>query len=605
MTKRRGMVRLALVCAGLIILVSAEPNSGRQPTTGAEPPLASPAAAPTPSVPRIVVTEPSSPPSLPVSPPTNASAAAPWPQPPVAPRSAAPEMLPATMPPSNVSAQAHRSPTLPAGTPPKASPTAPPPGMPTVADESVAYAGAAEAVNSKQEPAVTMEWTGPTVVRVGQPGDYTLTVSNMSDASLSQVAVRVRVPAGMNAIAAEPTVVPQGDLLLWDLGTLAPKKDRQIQVRFVGQRRGDFSPQTSVTFTGNTTLKFRVREPRLVVKLAWPQKVNAGDTVPFTFTATNNGDGPAEQVRINAVLSEGLDHPQGRQHSFEIGTLAPGESRSVQVICTSRMGGQQSCECTAQADGNLKAQDRALVAVILPRLDINVAGPVLRYVDRKATYSFKVSNPSDLPASNVTIQDIVPAGFKVVSASDGGRVDPATRNVSWVVGDLAPGQAKEVKLEVQATTPGDFKHKAIVAAARGLKAEREISTRVEGVSSLLLEVMDEFDPIEVGAENTYEIRVANTGSMTESNVKLVCTLPPQLTYVSHQGPVRCKQEGKTLIFEPLPKLAPRTDAQFKIKVKATAAGDVRFKAQITSPSLAEPIQMMEATRIYADSPDGK
>ena len=62
-------------------------------------------------------------------------------------------------------------------------------------------------------------------------------------------------------------------------------------------------------------------------------------------------------------------------------------------------------------------------------------------------------------------------------------------------------------------------------------------------------------------------------------------------------------EGKTVTFEPLPKLAARADAIYRLTVKTLAAGDVRFKTQVTSTNLVEPVIEMEATRIYADAPE--
>ena len=103
---------------------------------------------------------------------------------------------------------------------------------------------------------------------------------------------------------------------------------------------------------------------------------------------------------------------------------------------------------------------------------------------------------------------------------------------------------------------------------RGLKAENEAMTRVEGLSALLLEVVDTQDPIEVGADTSYEIRITNTGTKTETDVRLACTIPDQMQLKLAQGPVRFQEQGKMVVFEPLPKLAPRADAIYRIFVKA-------------------------------------
>lgn len=452
----------------------------------------------------------------------------------------------------------------------------------------------------RQEPAVSLEWIGPPQAKVGRPADYTIVVRNVCNLAVHQVLVRVRVPAGMTVTATEPKALAEGNVLMWELGTLAARQDRNIQLRVVPDGRGSLGCQAWVTFTGSSAMRVKVTEPRLSLKASAPDKVMVGDAATFVLTVGNPGDGPAEQVRIHAVLSEGLEHPRGRSVDYEVGNLAPGESRSVQLMCAAKAGGEQHCEAVAEAEGDLRAQERCALGVITPRLDVEVAGPRLRYLDRKATYTIKVTNPGDAPATNVSVGDVVPPGFKFLGASDGGRHDFSSRSVSWFLGEVGPGQTKDVSLQVVAINPGEHRHHVTAQGARGLRVDTEIMTRVEGLPAMLLEVVDTEDPIEVGADTCYEVRITNTGSKTESDIKLVCTLPDKMVFKSAQGPVSFHEAGKEVVFESLPKLAPRADAIFRVNVKALAAGDVRFRAQITSANLVEPVMEMESTRIYED-----
>jgi hypothetical protein len=51
--------------------------------------------------------------------------------------------------------------------------------------------------------------------------------------------------------------------------------------------------------------------------------------------------------------------------------------------------------------------------------------------------------------------------------------------------------------------------------------ESHCEIRVVGVSALLLEKGDDPDPIEVGEETTYYVRVTNQGTTDDTNVKVV------------------------------------------------------------------------------------
>jgi uncharacterized repeat protein (TIGR01451 family) len=304
------------------------------------------------------------------------------------------------------------------------------------------------------------------------------------------------------------------------------------------------------------------------------------------------------------MLSEGLEHVRGPSIDFDIGNLGAGETRSVQIMCQAKAGGTQTCKTAVEAEG-LNANDSASVAVIMPRIDLQVSGPGLRYLERKALYTIKVTNPGDAAATNVTVGDVVPSGFKVLAASNGGRYDANLRTASWFVGEVGPGQSREVQLEVMAVNPGKYTHKATAVGDRGLRAEGEFTTSVEGLSALGVELIDTEDPVEVNGETAYEIRINNTGSKTETNIKLIAEVPSQMQLKSATGPAKYAVEGNKITFEPVEKLAPRAEALFRINVKAMEQGTVRFKIQVTSTNLVEPVIKMEATRIYADAPDSK
>jgi uncharacterized repeat protein (TIGR01451 family) len=494
------------------------------------------------------------------------------------------------------------SPVLTPSTPPKITraaaieePAAEPAGAPEVVHT-------AEAPTGKQEPAVSLEWIGPATLRLGQPVNFVLSVKNTSSATVHGVVVRNRVPAGVIVKAAEPRAGGEGQILAWELGTLQAGQERRIQLQLVPEKKGDLDCQASVTFTGSTVARLKVREPKLVLKTTTVEKVMVGDPATLTLMISNPGDGVAEGVKVKTTLPDGLEHARGKVVEFELGSLAPNETRTVQLVCASKAGGAQKCETLALADGDLTATDEATVEVMLPKLDLVVTGPKLRYLDRQATYNIQVTNAGSAPVQNVTLSDLLPVGFKFLSATVGGRLDPATKSVSWFVGDLTPGQSREVSLTVLAVQPGEQKHKVTANAARGLKSESEAVTRVEGLSALLMELVDLDDPVEVGADTSYEIRVTNTGSKTETNLQLVCTVPDKMEFRGAKAPggVKYKVQGKEVIFDVLPKLAPRADVVFKVLVRGAAPGDLRFRAWITADGLSDPVLKEESTKVYGE-----
>jgi uncharacterized repeat protein (TIGR01451 family) len=425
-------------------------------------------------------------------------------------------------------------------------------------------------------------------------------VRNLSVVGVQQVQARVHVPKGLTVAGTEPKGVVENGLLVWELGALAARQERTLRVRLVAETRGDLTPEAWVTFTCALPLRLHVHEPCLVLKTNVPDQILVGDPATLAFTVTNTGDAPADKVKIQASLSEGLEHGSGKQLEFNVGALAPGESRGATLGCSPKTGGKHTCQARAEGEGGLLAHDRVVLSAVAPRLQVQASGPGLRYMERKAVYTFRVHNPGDAAAANVVLVDVMPEGFKFISASDGGQHDASGRQISWFLNEIGPGQAKEVHLELLPIMLGEHKQQIVAQAAHGLKAEAETKTKVEGLAALVTEVVDTEDPIEVGAETTYEVRIINTGSKDDNDLKLVCTLPDKMEFKTAQGPARYHADGKKIIFDPLPQLSPRADALYRLTVKGVAAGDVRFMVQVTSANVVEPITRTESTRIYAD-----
>ena len=245
----------------------------------------------------------------------------------------------------------------------------------------------------------------------------------------------------------------------------------------------------------------------------------------------------------------------------------------------------------------IEGKSLGCITIVQPLINVEVVGPKLRYLDRKAVYSVKLTNPGDAPAAGVVVSHVVPAGFKFASA----EVASMTPNPERSPGRWArcPRVSRRVKCELVASGTGDFTHK-ISATEPRLKAEGTLATRVEGLSALAMEVVDTDDPVEVGSETTYEIRVANTGSKDETDVKLVCVIPPQLKFKSARGPGTVAVVGSEVVFEVLKTLPARPQVTYKITGSAKEKGDARFKASLTAGGLTEPVIKQESTRVYAD-----
>src|SRR5205823_4122319 len=116
------------------------------------------------------------------------------------------------------------------------------------------------------------------------------------------VVVRTRVPQGVTVQATEPKAVNEVNVLVWDLGTLQPRQEKRLDLQLLPETKGDLACQALVTFTGSSTARIRVREPKLILKATGPDKILLGDVATITLTVNNPGDGSADHVKIRAAL---------------------------------------------------------------------------------------------------------------------------------------------------------------------------------------------------------------------------------------------------------------------------------------------------------------
>jgi uncharacterized repeat protein (TIGR01451 family) len=254
----------------------------------------------------------------------------------------------------------------------------------------------------------------------------------------------------------------------------------------------------------------------------------------------------------------------------------------------------------ARADANLSVRNAVEVEVVAPQLQVRVEGPSRRYLQRPATFAIALENPGTAPAQDVELVAHLPRGLKFVNTNNAGYYDQATHAVHWNLEELPAGEMGAVQLTVEPIEMGTLKVRADATAQMGLRHASETQLVVEGLAALLFTVADATDPIEVGGQTTYEIRVVNQGTKEATNVRLAAAVPPGMRAIGGDGPTQVTVGPQQMIFDPLPRLSPQADASFKIHVQGEQPGDKRFRVQVIADDMSQPVTKEESTRVYAD-----
>ena len=456
------------------------------------------------------------------------------------------------------------------------------------------------ALEGPQKPALVIQKTAPPEIQVGKPAKFRVQVRNIGSRPADDVVVREQIPMGTRFLSASPSAETAGGELIWQLGTLSVGEQRELEVELMPTTEGEIGSVVTVTHSTQASVKTICTEPQLALRLTAPRKVMMGTEQRLKIELHNPGSGDATGVMLLENVPEELRHQAGPALEFEVGTLKAGETREMELVLTAEKPGQVINRISARGDGNLQVEQEIEFEVIAPDLKVEVQGPRVRYLERPATYTVKVANPGTAAARNIELVTRLPKGMRFVRANNLGEYDSASHAVYWSLAELPEGEEGDVEVVALPIQSGEQEIKVQSSAAQGLEDETSQQILVEGLAAINFEVVDLQDPIEVGGETTYEIRVVNQGTKSASDVQLAATVPPGMKIIEASGETKHAIQAGAVLFQPLSQLAPKADAIYRIQVQGVRSGDQRLIVEVDTEDFGQPIRKEESTRVFGN-----
>lgn len=291
-----------------------------------------------------------------------------------------------------------------------------------------------------------------------------------------------------------------------------------------------------------------------ITKKAAPEPVDAGTNLTYTVDWVVGGNAFADAVTIVDTLpgnvsfvsatDGGLYDPTQRTVTWLLGDVTPVTDGSYQVtvkVATPLYNGTKLTNAAVITD---KAGDKANTSVISTvrsshELKIEkTASPDPVEAGSDLTYTIKWAVTGNEPAKNATVVDTLPAGVTFVNASDGGVYDPATRKVTWNLGELMT--PKNGTLTVVVNVPAPQYNNTELVNTVGFSDETPGSTPVQATTTstihadhvLTIAKTDAPDPVEKGAELTYTISWGVTGNEYADDIVVTDPIPFGTQFVS-------------------------------------------------------------------------
>lgn len=492
-------------------------------------------------------------------------------------------------------------------------------------------------------PEISVSKTGPAVAAPGATVDYLIQITNPGDLPAQGVTVTDEVPTGMELIETTPPGEIVGNRIRWTPGTLSPRQTQtfRVSLRAVGSGAATSCAEVSASEglrardCVTTSIQTAPVSPaRIDVQILGPNRATVGERVDYELVVTNRGSATATDLLIKDRFDDGLKHEVAESPiERDLGDLDPGESRRIGVSFQAVAEGRQCQKVEIVGSGGVLASAESCLTVASPQtlptpsqpsgeaplqppaqpaetpagrpsVGVRVGGPPSGNVGQVARFSTTVTNTGPVPLTRLRIVSDLDAGLQPAQATEGYQL--VGDDLVWTIERLESGKAILFEVVCRCQKPGpELCNRVRVTTQQGARAEGKACLEVRGagvipsLSGLTMSVADLRDPVAVGKEVTYEIRVHNAGQTAHNNVTLSAVLPPGTTLVplKTSGPSSFDLSGRQVEFEPVGNVRVGETLNYRVRVLAQEKGDVTFQALVQSQSMQQPMRVEEGTQI--------
>ncbi len=229
--------------------------------------------------------------------------------------------------------------------------------------------------------------------------------------------------------------------------------------------------------------------------------------------------------------------------------------------------------------------DLAVIKKVVDAPDVQSAPSYL--LGQTVSYSIEAQNIGTAKATDVKVDDILPAGATYVSSTPSGEYNNGTG--VWTIGDLTAGSTKALLIQVTFNKVGNVVNTAKISGTNEDPTKlgnntSTVTTPVIDIADLSLTKVVDKSVVNVGDIVEYTITVLNSGPNTATNVEVKDKLPAGLTFVSS---LTLTNSSGTLIGT-VASLAKGASTSFKFKATVTAAGLIKNLAEVSKSDQKDP-----------------
>jgi uncharacterized repeat protein (TIGR01451 family) len=397
---------------------------------------------------------------------------------------------------------------------------------------------------------------------VGDAVTYIVTLSNNGPSAATNVLVSDVLPLGLTFQSSTPSQGTYDSITgVWTVGTVTgggsqtlvlvarvASPDTETNTATIGHS-DQFDPNTTNN-VASATLTPQQQSDLSVAKTVSDATPNVGDTVTFTVTLMNEGPSAATSVEVTDLLPAGLTFvsatpSQGTYSAgtgvWTVGTVVAGTPQTLQLAAQVVSPNAQTNTATVthadQPDPD-PANNASSATETPQQADLALTKTVSNAtanVGDTITFVVTLSDNGPDAATNVTVNDLLPAGLFFQSASPSQGTYNAGTGV-WTVGTVAAGTSQTLVINALVASPNVETNSAGVSHSDQFdpNTANNAANATESPQQADLALAKTVDnpTANVGDLVTYLVTLSNSGPNTATNVQVTDMLPAGLTFQS-------------------------------------------------------------------------
>jgi uncharacterized repeat protein (TIGR01451 family) len=379
--------------------------------------------------------------------------------------------------------------------------------------------GGPEAV---EPPVVALKVLAPEKAAPSGHVGYRVLVKNFSPTKAFGVQVRFDLPEGATFVESDPKPDQAQKTLIWSLGQLTGKAEREIKVLLQTKLEGPFDACFRVAFEHGVCVttqgvckppmppEEKLPPPKATAKLSVvktaPAAQGMGTPIAYSINVVNDGPVTLRGVEVEDLLPPrstyvpgSADHngqlvaAENKKLLWRLGTLLPRESRTVTFKVRANEVGTFLNVARARGldpDGQpVTSQDSTATTQISGAATLYMEVRDSRdplFVSEETSYSITIRNTGTAPAANIRVVADVPPGLTVKRMSppdDPGATAfrPGEARIAFGAFTLQPGESKSFEVGVQVQQPGVWRFRTtltsdVIDPAKGSLIEEETTS---------------------------------------------------------------------------------------------------------------------------------